>query len=112
MTRGLVWRWLDAGELALPLPGHGNTRERWRRLTELTETDVVAGRLAEAHCDAVAILAELDGPDVAAGELWGVWAAEAPDAALLADTSGDKAVLDGTKVWCSGAGLCTHALVT
>ncbi|MDT5307182.1 MAG: hypothetical protein QOE48_2860, partial [Mycobacterium sp.] len=25
---------------------------------------------------------------------------------------GDAIVLDGTKAWCSGAGLCTHALVT
>lgn len=112
MSRRLVRRWLESGALDLPLPGRGETRERWRRLAELTQTDVVAGRLAEAHCDAVAILAELNGPPPRSGELWGVWAAESRDAALLAEVGADKATLGGTKVWCSGASLCTHALVT
>ena len=44
--------------------------------------------------------------------LWGVWAAEAPDAVVRARSAGDAIVLDGTKAWCSGAGLCTYALVT
>ncbi|MCV7172620.1 acyl-CoA dehydrogenase family protein [Mycobacterium manitobense] len=105
-------RWLAAGDLNLPLPGRGDTARRWRRLAELTELDVVAGRLAEAHCDAAAILADLDGPQVRAGELWGVWAAESRDAVLRAQPVGDGFALHGTKVWCSGAGLCTHALVT
>jgi alkylation response protein AidB-like acyl-CoA dehydrogenase len=78
----------------------------------LTEIDVVAGRLAEAHTDAAAILAELGGPLPSAGELWGVWAAEAPDVIVTAHGGGDAMVLDGVKAWCSGAGLCTHALVT
>ncbi len=85
---------------------------RWRRLAELTEIDVVAGRLAEAHTDAVAILAELGGPDPHPDQLWGVWAAESRDAVLCAHGGDDEAKLEGTKVWCSGAGLCTHALVT
>ncbi len=109
---GLVGQWLAAGELDLPLPGSGRTAQRWLRLAELTQVDVVAGRLAEAHTDAVAILAELRGPDPKPGQLWGVWAAEGGDAALLAHGDGDDVTLDGTKVWCSGAGICTHALVT
>jgi alkylation response protein AidB-like acyl-CoA dehydrogenase len=108
----LLGKWLAAGELNLPLPGSGETAQRWRRLAELTEDDVVAGRLAEAHTDAVAILAELRGPDPKPDQLWGVWAAESSDAVLLADGAGDEVKLDGTKVWCSGAGICTHALVT
>jgi hypothetical protein len=44
--------------LELPLPGSGATARRWQRLSELTETDVAAGRLAEAHVDSVAILDE------------------------------------------------------
>ena len=112
MTGGLIRQWLDAGALDLPLPGGGETARRWRRLAELAETDVVAGRLAEAHTDAVAILAELGGPEPRPGGLWGVWAAESRDAAVSARADGETAVLDGTKVWCSGAGLCTHALVT
>jgi len=81
-------------------------------LAELTEADVVAGRLAEAHTDAVAILAELNGPDPKPDELWGVWAAESGDAVVRAQGEGDGVTLEGTKAWCSGAGICTHALVT
>ena len=55
MSDPLVKRWLDAGELDLPLPGSG----RWRKLAAFAEIDVAAGRLAEAHADATAILAEL-----------------------------------------------------
>lgn len=112
MTTPLVLQWLRAGRLQLPLPGSGETSQRWRRLTQLTEIDVVAGRLAEAHTDAVAILVELGSPLPSAGELWGVWAAEAGDAVLTARGAGDGVILDGTKAWCSGAGLCTDALVT
>lgn len=109
MTVELVRRWLDAGELDLPLPAAGHTAQRWRKLAALAEIDVAAGRLAEAHADAVAILAELGADPPKPGQWWGVWAAEAPDAVLMAD--GDD-IVDGVKAWCSGAGLCTHALVT
>ncbi|BBY66396.1 acyl-CoA dehydrogenase family protein [Mycolicibacterium helvum] len=112
MTATLVQRWLDTGALELPLPGSGRTLLRWRKLAELSEIDVVAGRLAEAHTDAVAILAELSGRPALPGRLWGVWAAEAPGAAVTARLEGDVASLSGTKAWCSGAGLCSDALVT
>jgi alkylation response protein AidB-like acyl-CoA dehydrogenase len=112
MTAALVRDWQRTGQLQLPSPGSGQTAQRWRRLAELTEIDVVAGRLAEAHADAVAILAELSGPACGEGGIWGVWAAEAPDAVVRARGAGDAMVLDGVKAWCSGAGLCTHALVT
>jgi alkylation response protein AidB-like acyl-CoA dehydrogenase len=107
-----VWRWLRAGQLELPLPGSGRTGQRWAKLAAFTECDVVAGRLAEAHADACAILAELDAPSPQHDQLWGVWAAEAPDAVVVADGGGDEVRLSGVKAWCSGAGLCTHALVT
>ncbi len=112
MSADLVLRWLAAGELDLPLPGSGQTGQRFTRLAQLTEADVVAGRLAEAHTDAVAILAELGGLPPQPAQLWGVWAAEGADAVLHARRGGDGVTLDGTKVWCSGAGVCTHALVT
>jgi hypothetical protein len=112
MTAALVQRWLDTGELDLPLPGSGRTLLRWRTLADLCEVDVVAGRLAEAHTDAVAILAELRGPQARPGQLWGVWAAEAPGATVNAHLDDDVVSLSGTKAWCSGAGLCSHALVT
>src|SRR5262249_40448838 len=68
--------------------------------------------LAEAHTDAVAILAELDGPGPQPDQLWGVWAAEPPDSVVHACGDGGAVTLDGTKAWCSGAGLCSHALLT
>ena len=113
MTAALVRRWLDAGELELPAPGSGRTGSRWWKLAALTENDVVAGRLAEAHTDALAILAELDGPTPAADQLWGVWAAEAPQAVVSVRKSDEgRILLTGIKAWCSGAAICTHALIT
>jgi alkylation response protein AidB-like acyl-CoA dehydrogenase len=73
----------------------------------------VLARLVEAHADAVAILAELRGGSVPAGSRWGVWAADGPGRPLAAWPTQDGGwVLDGTKRWCSGATLLTHALVT
>ena len=95
----------------LPLPGHGRTLERLRGLADLGRADLVAARLGEGHADAVAIRAELGAADRAGdGERWGVWAA-AP-ASLTATRTGDDWVLTGDRPWCSGAGWCTHALVT
>ncbi|CAM4347440.1 acyl-CoA dehydrogenase family protein [Mycobacterium senriense] len=112
MTAGLVEHWLESGRLELPLPASGRTAERWQRLAQLAEDNIVAARIAEAHVDAVAILHELGGKPPEPGQLWGVWAAEAPDAVLTATNIDGAFILNGTKVWCSGAGFCTHALVT
>lgn len=112
MTAERVWQWMHAGQLDLPLPGSGRTGQRWNKLAAFTECDVVAGRLAEAHVDAAAILAELGHPAPQPDQLWGVWAAEAPDAVVMSDGAGEEVRLTGVKAWCSGAGLCTHALVT
>ncbi|MFC9659438.1 acyl-CoA dehydrogenase [Nocardia sp. NPDC127606] len=119
-----------SGRLDLPLPGSGRTLERWRALAEIAYEDTVLGRLAEAHADAAAIVAELSGdaappsgvPELptdaharltaAPGEIWGVWAAETPSSVLRARRVSGGWVLDGRKLWCSGASLCTHALVT
>lgn len=99
--------------LAPGLPGRGGTLDRWRLLASLTCADIVEGRLAEAHLDAVAIATDLGHPDlVQAGSHWGVWAAEPPTPQLRARSTADGWVLDGTKPWCSGASSCTHALVT
>ncbi|WP_233849136.1 acyl-CoA dehydrogenase family protein [Paraburkholderia sp. HD33-4] len=104
----------------MPLPGHGETLVRWRALAAVAACDLGLVKLFEGHTDALAILAELNGPLPATASRWGVWAAEAPDARLRAINEGIQNVsgagapvrLSGTKAWCSGARALTHALVT
>jgi alkylation response protein AidB-like acyl-CoA dehydrogenase len=103
---------LDAGRLDLPLPGHGETRERFAALAALGSFDLAVARLAEAHTDAVAILAELGADPSPPGTLWGVWAAEPPDAVLRAEPGAHGWTVSGRKAWCSGAGILDAALVT
>ena len=99
-----------AGALELPLPGSGRTLQRWLALAELAADDLVLGRLAEAHTDAVAIQAELGVP--AEPGLWGVWAAEPPSARVEATRRGNGWVLTGRKAWCSGARFLDRALIS
>ncbi|MEV4615484.1 acyl-CoA dehydrogenase family protein [Kitasatospora sp. NPDC049258] len=106
------------GDLELPMPGGGRTRARWEALTRWAQRDLSLARLAEGHTDAVAILAELGtrGPaDLPAGRdgaRWGVWAAEPPGYRLEARKVPAGWRLSGVKPFCSGARVCTHALVT
>lgn len=90
-----------------PLPGHGRTPDRLRFLFEIGRRNLSLARLAEAHWDAVAILAEA-GHKVAPNKIYGVWAAEAPGRSL--HLCGDT--LSGKKAFCSGAGMIDRALVT
>jgi alkylation response protein AidB-like acyl-CoA dehydrogenase len=103
---------VESGRLDLPLPGSGRTRQRWAAFADLAWEDLSLARLGEGHADALAILAELDGPAPPPGSRWGVWAAHPPGPVLGAARSGDGWRLDGTKRYCSGARSCTHALVT
>ena len=109
---------VGAGQLDLPLPGHGRTRARWAALAALAETDLSLARLGEGHADAIAILDELGGtpgpagPPAPPGSRWGVWAARPPGPSLSAEERDGRWWLDGTKQYCSGARVCTHALVT
>lgn len=68
------------------------------------------GRLVEAHADAIAICVELSAQAVGTGQRWGVWAAGPADR-LRADRTNGHWRVEGTKDWCSGASLLTHALV-
>ena len=102
---------LDAGELDLPLPGGGDTASRFAGLMAHTRQDVALGRLVEAHADAVAILAEAGRP-AEPGTLYGVWAAEFDGSRIAATRHGSGWRLDGSRAWCSGAGLLDAALVT
>ncbi|HVT67291.1 MAG TPA: acyl-CoA dehydrogenase family protein [Trebonia sp.] len=101
-----------SGRLDLPVPGSGATRRRWAAFADLATEDLSLARLAEGHADAVAILAELSGTQPEAGSRWGVWAASPPGANVTASRKGGTWILRGTKQYCSGARICTHALVT
>lgn len=97
---------------AVPLPGGGRTAERFGTLSRVAAIDLTAARVLEPHLDALAILAEAGLPHPATGTTWGVFAAEAPGAALRAVQGADGWTLDGVKPWCSLGGRLTHALVT
>lgn len=94
-------------EEPLPLPGGGETARRHLRLFEVAREDVSLAKLAEAHWDAVAILAEA-GCVPRAGARYAVWASEVPGRPL--QFSGVH--VTGEKSFCTGWGLVERALVT
>ena len=109
----------------LPRPGAGATARRWSVLATLGAADLTAARVAEAHLDALAILAEAGleaglraggGRDGDAGNggtadllgagpdsSWGVFAAEGPgvrvDARHLDDGVLDSTEAAGAQAW-------------
>jgi hypothetical protein len=120
VLRALIDRGYDRAPW-LPLPAHGRTLERWRALAAVAACDLGLVKLFEGHTDALAILAELQGPTPPVASCWGVWAAEPPDARVEAVQTGIRSdnaqahpqvQLTGTKAWCSGAREVSHALVS
>jgi alkylation response protein AidB-like acyl-CoA dehydrogenase len=103
-------RMIAGGALALPLPGSGKTDARLEALAEVAAMDLSLARLAEGHSDALAILAEAGVQP--RGGMYGVWAAEPPNGALVATASASGWTLRGTKKYCSGALGLDRALVT
>jgi len=99
------------GKLNLPYPGEGQTAVRHRRLFDFGREDLSLARLAEAHVDALAILAEA-GRRPTPNALYGVWASETSDQSLRLDRTLTGLELNGSKAFCSGAGLVDRALVT
>lgn len=97
----------------LPLPGQGCTLERWRVLARVAGYDLSLAKLYEGHTDALAILAECGAAQHASNGIWGVWAAEPPDArAYIVERDGERVRLQGRKAWCSGALQVDRALLT
>ena len=95
----------------MPSPAGGQTVLRHRRLMDLGREDLSLARLAEAHWDALAILAEA-GKEPVQGALYGVWAAEMPGGALRLERDAGGLSVSGRKMFCSGAGLVDRALLT
>ena len=108
MTRdALIARLHEVIATPTPLPGSGQTAERHQKLFDAGREDLSLARLAEAHWDAVAILAEA-GRSAEPGALYGVWAAEAPDKVLRMEGLS----ISGQKPFCSGTGIVDRALIT
>ncbi|WP_353940666.1 acyl-CoA dehydrogenase family protein [Streptomyces sp. HUAS MG91] len=95
----------------VPLPGV-DTPRRLEALAALGRRDLSLARLAEGHLDAVAVLHEIEGTRPTAAQRWGVWAARPPQPVVRATPTAQGWTLDGVKPFCSGARVCTHALVT
>ena len=100
------------GRWDLPLPGGGETPRRLLMLSQIARRDLSAGRVAEGHTDAMAILAEA-GVAARQDALYGVWTADDPEAAVKAERLPDLGWrLTGGKRSCCGAQLVNAALVT
>lgn len=91
----------------LPFPGAGETAQRHLHLFDIARRDVSLAKLAEAHWDALAILAEA-GRTPHPGALYAVWASEIPGKPLHVTENR----LFGEKAFCTGYGLVGRALVT
>src|ERR1035441_3942432 len=95
----------------LPLPGGGETPRRHEMLMNMGREDLSLARLAEAHWDAVSILAEA-GRDPEPHALYGAWASEIPGEPLTLSSCQGNLTIIGRKQFCSGAGLIDRALIT
>jgi hypothetical protein len=92
---------------SVPHPGSGQTSLRHHALAEISRCNLSLGRLAEAHFDALAILAEA-GRTPIPGAVYGVWASESTGQPLTFTEN----TLSGSKRFCTGAGLLDRALIT
>ncbi|MFC6645306.1 hypothetical protein ACFQBQ_06835 [Granulicella cerasi] len=91
----------------LPFIGRGQSSTYLLSLAEIARKNLSLARVAEAHFDALSILAEAGRAPVP-GALYGVWASEIPGQSVsLSDGK-----LFGRKRFCTGAGLLNRALVT
>ncbi|MBN9229893.1 MAG: hypothetical protein J0I93_03490 [Legionella sp.] len=85
--------------------------ERLMHLFHTGRQGLSLAKIAEAHWDALAILAEAQ-RTAAPGTLYAVWASEAPDHPLRIEINSSRWYLSGIKRFCSGAGLVDRALIT
>jgi hypothetical protein len=110
-TDELKSRLTDVVKQKLPLPGGGRTAERHQLLAETAREDLSLAKLAEAHWDAAAILAEA-GRSAEPNMLYAVWASEIPGHAVRLERTTDGFQISGEKPFCSGLGIVDRALLT
>jgi len=120
----------DAGGLTAPLPialgglGLGTEPHRGGVLLDflhlLGQASLPLGRLLEAHINALRIIMRYGDAEqrafaaaaVRGGALFALWVTDAPQDGLRMAIERDALVLTGAKMFCSGAGHATHAVVT
>jgi hypothetical protein len=88
-----------------------NTAERLQYFFAMARENISLAKILEAHWDAVSILFEAN-KKINPHLLYGVWASEIPNKTLQLEKKGDKYILNGSKMFCSGAGLIDRALIT
>lgn len=93
------------------LPKKINPIERLLHLFNVGHMGLSLAKLAEAHWDALAILHEANHP-IKKNALYAVWASEIPHNLLTLNKKNTLWVLNGTKMFCSGAGIVDRALIT
>ena len=112
--------------LAIPLPNEAPYQAGARAdllaetLVQLGRGNLSVGRLVEAHINARHLIARFGTPaqraqamaDVHGGELFALWVTDPPDGGLRMTRRCDRLLLEGGKMFCSGAGFATRALVT
>jgi hypothetical protein len=113
-TPRVLERFLEVvtGFARLPLPGHGDTWERFEMLASLAEEDLSLARLGEGHADALAILDESGRGARHSGSSYGVWAARTGPGGVTATPVVGGWQLGGRKPFCSGSGILDRALIT
>jgi alkylation response protein AidB-like acyl-CoA dehydrogenase len=120
----------EAGALTAPLPiafgglGLGTERQRGGVLLSflhlMGQASLPVGRLLEAHINALRIVMRYGDEDqqayageaVRSGAVFALWVTDLPESGLRMAIGGDGLVLSGAKMFCSGAGHATHAVVT
>lgn len=91
-----------------------------RLLRRIGRASLSVGRIVEGHANALRLIQLYGTPEqrstcrstAAKGGIFGVWGAEGRDPVTFAATKGKSGVLTGAKVFCSGLGLVSMALVT
>jgi alkylation response protein AidB-like acyl-CoA dehydrogenase len=116
---------VGALRIRLPIEAGGNPDGlRADRLAclhvRLGQGNLSIGRIVEAHINARHLIARYGTPGqreaanraVAAGALYALWVTDGPSDELRMQAAPDGFTLLGRKLFCSGAGYATHALVT
>lgn len=112
----------DAGILAAVVAHTGvggDTQAGSRLLRRIGRANLSVGRIVEGHANALRLIRLYGTSDqqasqlsiAAGGGVFGVWGADGHDPVGFTTTKGDRGVLSGAKMFCSGLGILSVAVV-